>query len=90
MRRSRGSSRLSASLRAMRSVQSSSVFFVSRTWSMTQMASPLSEYTGSYKDTGSTMASMANTTSSRGRSSSFAICSTDGSRWFSARRRSRT
>ena len=90
MRRSRSSSRFMASFRAMRSVQASSVFRVSLTWSMTQMASPPSEYTGSYSDTGSTMASMAKTTSSRGMPSSWAICSTVGSRWFSARYLSRT
>ena len=43
MRRSRSSSRFMASFRAMRSVQASSVFRVSLTWSMTQMASPPSE-----------------------------------------------
>lgn len=80
MLRSRGVRRLMASFRAMRWIQLSSVQRRSLTWSMTHTVSPPSEYMGSYRDTGSTMASMASTTSSRGMASSWASCSTVGSR----------
>ena len=47
MCRSRSERRFMASFRAMCSSQLSSVFLESFTWSMTQMVSPPSEYTGS-------------------------------------------
>ena len=89
MLRCRGSNRAMASFSAMRSSQLSSVFFSSRTWSMTHTVSPLSAYSGSYKLTGSLNASMANTTSSRGMSRYRASCSTVGSRCVSASSASR-
>ena len=47
------------------------------------MASPPSWYIGSNRDTGSWIASNANTTSSLGKLSSLAICETVGSLLFS-------
>ena len=55
-------------------------FLVSPIWSMMYSVSPLSEYTGSYRDTGSLILSKAITTSCLGASTSLQTSSIVGSR----------
>ncbi len=90
MRLSRGDSFSIACVMAMRSNQLSSVLLTSHTLSITYTESPFSEYTGSYRETGSTMASSASATSSFAAPSSDAISSTRGSRESFAASVSRT